>query len=352
MDPSEDAAVASAPGDQPSDAGAEPQSAAETALDSTPPLLKLNMTSRQQRKLWRHVETIENFWETLSENEPGVVARLAKIAIDRRWEVIFLTKRPQTAGATAQVQSQRWLESKGFPLPSVFVVQGSRGRIAAALDLAIVVDDRPENCLDVVVDSKARAILVWRENENLLPGAAKTPRHWRDQDDRRVPRHSGRGGRSARRESRRHGSRQAVAWIEGTRQRVIRVRPNMETTSRIFVAGHGGLVGSALMRRLRAGGFSNLLTATRDQLDLRDQAAVNYWFRATRPEYVFLAAGTVGGILANSTRPAEFIYDNMLIHATVVHSAHLYDARRSCCTWGARASIRALARNRSRRSIS
>ena len=173
VDPSEDAAAASAPGDQPSDAGAEPQSAAETALDSTPPLLKLNMTSRQQRKLWRHVETIENFWETLSENEPGVVARLAKIAIDRRWEVIFLTKRPQTAGATAQVQSQRWLESKGFPLPSVFVVQGSRGRIAAALDLAIVVDDRPENCLDVVVDSKARAILVWRENENLLPGAAR-----------------------------------------------------------------------------------------------------------------------------------------------------------------------------------
>jgi len=102
----------------------------------------------------------------------------------------------------------------------------------------------------------------------------------------------------------------------------------METTSRIFVAGHGGLVGSALMRRLRTGGFSNLLTATRDQLDLRDQAAVSYWFRATRPEYVFLAAGTVGGILANSTRPAEFIYDNMLIHATVVHSAHLYEARK------------------------
>ena len=64
-----------------------------------------------------------------------------------------------------------------------------------------------------------------------------------------------------------------------------------------------------------------MLTASRDQLDLRDQAAVNYWFRANRPEYVFLVAGTVGGILANSTRPAEFIYDNMMIHATVVHAA-------------------------------
>jgi GDP-L-fucose synthase len=102
----------------------------------------------------------------------------------------------------------------------------------------------------------------------------------------------------------------------------------MQPTSRIFVAGHGGLVGSALMRRLRAEGVANVLTATREQLDLRDQAAVNYWFRANRPEYVFLAAGTVGGILANSTRPAEFLYDNMLIHATVVHSAHLYGARK------------------------
>ena len=67
-----------------------------------------------------------------------------------------------------------------------------------------------------------------------------------------------------------------------------------------------------------------MLTASRDQLDLRDQAAVNYWFRANRPECVLLVAGTVGGILANSTRPAEFIYDNMMIHATVVHAAHLY----------------------------
>jgi len=94
--------------------------------------------------------------------------------------------------------------------------------------------------------------------------------------------------------------------------------------SRVFVAGHGGLVGSAVVRRLEAEGFGHILTATREQLDLRDQAAVNYWFRANRPEFVFLVAGTVGGIMANSTRPAEFIYDNMMIHATVVHAAHLF----------------------------
>jgi GDP-L-fucose synthase len=96
----------------------------------------------------------------------------------------------------------------------------------------------------------------------------------------------------------------------------------------IFVAGHAGLVGSAVLRKLRSEGYTNLLVARRDQLDLRDQAAVTYWFRANRPEYVFLVAGTVGGIMANSTRPAEFLYDNMMIHATVVHAAHLFDAKK------------------------
>ncbi len=102
----------------------------------------------------------------------------------------------------------------------------------------------------------------------------------------------------------------------------------MKPMSRVFVAGHRGLVGSAIVRRLEREGNVQLQTATREQLDLRDQAAVNYWFKANRPEYVYLVAGTVGGIMANSTRPAEFIYDNMLIHATVVHAAHQYGAKK------------------------
>jgi GDP-L-fucose synthase len=96
----------------------------------------------------------------------------------------------------------------------------------------------------------------------------------------------------------------------------------MPKDARIYVAGHGGLVGSAVVRRLQAGGFTNILTATRAQLDLRDQGAVNTWFENNRPDYVFLVAGTVGGILANSTRPAEFIYDNLMIHGTVVDASH------------------------------
>jgi GDP-L-fucose synthase len=99
----------------------------------------------------------------------------------------------------------------------------------------------------------------------------------------------------------------------------------MPREARIFVAGHRGLVGSAIVRALRAEGYETILTAGREHLDLRDQAAVNYWFRANRPDYVFLVAGTVGGIHANSTRPAEFLYDNMMIHGTVVESSRQYD---------------------------
>src|SRR5438270_2187762 len=102
----------------------------------------------------------------------------------------------------------------------------------------------------------------------------------------------------------------------------------MLPSSRVFVAGHRGMVGSAIVRKLTADGYTQILAASRQELDLRDQAAVNRWFEANRPDYVFLVAGTVGGILANSTRPAEFIYDNMMIHGTVVHAAHLYHAKR------------------------
>ena len=104
--------------------------------------------------------------------------------------------------------------------------------------------------------------------------------------------------------------------------------PTVSKDARIFVAGHRGLVGSAIARRLAGSGYTNVETATREQLDLRDQAAVNYWFRDHRPEYVYLVAGTVGGILANSTRPAEFLYDNLMIHATVVEAARRVSAEK------------------------
>ena len=137
--------------------------------DGSAPNGPATLSPSRQRRLWKHVRAIENFWETLGEHELGIVQRLAAITAERRWEVIFLTRRPSSAGATTQVQTQRWLQSKGFPCPSVYVVQGSRGRIADALELDVVVDDHPENCLDVIADSTARAILVWREPEQRIP---------------------------------------------------------------------------------------------------------------------------------------------------------------------------------------
>src|SRR5690606_27674707 len=81
--------------------------------------------------------------------------------------------RPRTAGDIVQLQSQRWLERHGFDYPSLFVVSTSRGRIAAALELDVVVDDRPENCLDIAIDSKARAILIWRGEQGAVPASAR-----------------------------------------------------------------------------------------------------------------------------------------------------------------------------------
>lgn len=96
----------------------------------------------------------------------------------------------------------------------------------------------------------------------------------------------------------------------------------------VFVAGHRGLVGSAIVRLLGEAGFSAVLTAGRSDLDLRNQQQVDSWFQRHRPAYVFHAAGTVGGILANSTRPAEFLYDNLLMHANVIEAARRHGVRR------------------------
>ena len=90
---------------------------------------------------------------------------------------------------------------------------------------------------------------------------------------------------------------------------------------RVFVCGHNGMVGSAVMRRLDSERCT-ILTATRDELDLRDQAAVDRWMAKNRPQAVFLAAAKVGGILANATRPADFLYDNLMIEANVISAAH------------------------------
>jgi hypothetical protein len=127
------------------------------------------LTPKEIRRLWHHVAGVENFWMSLGEIEPGAVARLAALATQHRWEVMFLTQRPSSAGETTQIQSQRWLKAHGFDLPSVMVMRGSRGRVASALSLDVVIDDRPENCLDVIADSKAKPFLIWRLGASRMP---------------------------------------------------------------------------------------------------------------------------------------------------------------------------------------
>jgi GDP-L-fucose synthase len=100
----------------------------------------------------------------------------------------------------------------------------------------------------------------------------------------------------------------------------------MEQTAKIYIAGHRGMVGSGLERKLRNEGYNNIVTRTSNELDLRNQQAVNDFFEKEKPEYVILAAAKVGGIYANNTYRAEFIYDNLMIEANIIHAAYLNKA--------------------------
>ena len=102
----------------------------------------------------------------------------------------------------------------------------------------------------------------------------------------------------------------------------------MQAKSKIYVAGHRGMVGSAIVRRLQADGYDNLVLRTRQELDLTDQHAVHAFYASERPEYVFLAAAKVGGIHANSTYPADFIRDNLAIQTNVIHSSWKHGAKK------------------------
>jgi len=142
---------------------------ADDAKDQPPAYdtaLLANLSARQQTRLWQRVRDTRNFWETLDECEDGTVRRIQKLAHELRWDVLFVTQRPSSAGRTQQLQTQHWLRRRGFEYPAVYTTQGSRGRIAASLTLDAHIDDRLDNCVDVASDSKAWSILVWRDAES------------------------------------------------------------------------------------------------------------------------------------------------------------------------------------------
>jgi GDP-L-fucose synthase len=102
----------------------------------------------------------------------------------------------------------------------------------------------------------------------------------------------------------------------------------MENHDKIYVAGHRGMVGSSIVRLLKKNGYSNILTRTSAEVDLRDQTAVENFFSSEKPDYVFLAAAKVGGILANNNYRGEFIYDNLMIEANIIHQAYLHQVKK------------------------
>lgn len=115
---------------------------------------------RRRDAIWNEIRKTPDFWAQLEALDPNAVRRIHEMTLRHKWEVFFITQRPYTEGDTVQRQTQRWLVTQGFDMPSVLVIGGSRGAAAAALRLDYHVDDSPQNCLDVQADSGAKPILI------------------------------------------------------------------------------------------------------------------------------------------------------------------------------------------------
>jgi hypothetical protein len=123
------------------------------------------LSTREVKRVWSLVKRTPNWWTKLAAYEPAQIARLYAITRQRKWEVVFMTRRPETAGDPVQFQTQWWLESHGFYLPAVVTVPGSRGDLANALRLDMIVDDQLHNCVDIVGASPAKAVLLLRARD-------------------------------------------------------------------------------------------------------------------------------------------------------------------------------------------
>jgi 5'(3')-deoxyribonucleotidase len=124
-------------------------------------------------KIWEQICATPNFWQSLPPTEPGAVRRVHQLMMRYRWEVFFITQRPETDGDTVQRQTQRWLVEQGFDLPSVLVIPGSRGAAAAALRLDYHVDDNFQNCLDVMVAAAAKVVLISARSDPAVVASRK-----------------------------------------------------------------------------------------------------------------------------------------------------------------------------------
>jgi hypothetical protein len=131
------------------------------------------MMTRNRDRVWRTIEATPNFWTTLKPLENGAVKRLYQLTGELNWEVFFITQRPATAGGTVQWQTHKWLVEQGFNTPSVIPLSAGRGKAAAALRLDYLIDDTPQNCVDVLSDSSTRAILLVDPGDPLAESSAR-----------------------------------------------------------------------------------------------------------------------------------------------------------------------------------
>ena len=129
--------------------------------------------SQHRDRVWRAIESTPDFWTRLKPIEHGAIERLYQLAGEHNWEVFFITQRPATAGATVQRQTHKWLVEHGFAMPSVIPLSGGRGKCAAGLQLDYLVDDTPQNCVDVLADSSTRAILLVDADDPLAATSAR-----------------------------------------------------------------------------------------------------------------------------------------------------------------------------------
>lgn len=141
---------------------AEPEAAAEAAEVERRRNQRhaARMATRHRESVWQTIEATPNFWTTLKPMEDGAVKRLYQLTGELNWEVFFVTQRPATAGGTVQWQTHKWLVEQGFHTPSVIPLSGGRGKAASALRFDYLIDDSPQNCVDVLSDSSTRAILL------------------------------------------------------------------------------------------------------------------------------------------------------------------------------------------------
>ena len=128
---------------------------------------------RRRDAIWQVIESTPDFWTTLTPTDPRAVRRIHELMLRHRWEVFFITQRPATIGDTVQRQTQRWLVAQGFDLPSVLVLGGSRGGAAGALRLDYLVDDSPQNCIDVISHSRAKPLLIAAAGDGGVTEAAR-----------------------------------------------------------------------------------------------------------------------------------------------------------------------------------